>query len=65
MDDKNQPGFVLKSNGSECLMIHKKVYRDLIKDDFDLKEKLRSDVSTKCILIRQCNMSNIRNKIII
>ena len=50
MDDKNQPGFLLKSNGSECLMIHKKVYRDLIKDDFDLKEKLRSDVS---ILIRQ------------
>lgn len=45
MDGKDQPGFVLKSNGSECIMIHKKVYWDLIKDNFDLKEKLRSDVS--------------------
>ncbi|XP_076117326.1 cyclic nucleotide-binding domain-containing protein 2-like isoform X2 [Mytilus galloprovincialis] len=45
MDEKNQPGFILKSNGSECLMIHKKVYKDITKNDFDLKEKLRSVVS--------------------
>ncbi|CAC5387319.1 unnamed protein product [Mytilus coruscus] len=45
MDQKNQPGFILRSNGSECLMIHKKVYKDLTKNDFDLKEKLRSVVS--------------------